>query len=328
MPTTFERLATTLLAATLLAVATVAAGCGANGITCSSAADCVNPNGGSGVCEPTGFCSYEDASCPSGRRYGPLAGKGLASACVYGDGDGGLPADDMGLPPTGPAPSTICGSGTARTACSGQYLFCDSFEKEKTTNLSSWSDRVVDGSGAKLETCDAVVCRGALSLKAAAGTSADAHAFVVKQMSVPSTVYLRTAVYVEPGSMPWVNLIGLQSSSPSAEIALRFTDKPGKMTIARDFGSSTQESAPFDGITPGRWSCVEMRVDTSNRSGRVTVSIDGKRVADLESLATIGNGASHYDQVLLGIDQTEKQPSPTTWYFDELAISTAPIGCD
>lgn len=42
-----------------------------------------------GVCEPTGFCSFPDTSCPSGQRYGEFAGEGLGEACVpAGDASG------------------------------------------------------------------------------------------------------------------------------------------------------------------------------------------------------------------------------------------------
>jgi hypothetical protein len=46
---------------------------------CTSASQCKS---GAGTCEPTGFCSFDDATCPSGRRYGEHAGRDLASQCV------------------------------------------------------------------------------------------------------------------------------------------------------------------------------------------------------------------------------------------------------
>jgi hypothetical protein len=45
---------------------------------CSDNTEC----GGQGVCEASGFCSFEDASCESGRRYGTFAGDGLGGTCV------------------------------------------------------------------------------------------------------------------------------------------------------------------------------------------------------------------------------------------------------
>lgn len=54
-----------------------------------------------GQCEDTGYCSFEDADCASGRRYGEFVGGGLADLCVMGelaeesgDGDGDESAGD------------------------------------------------------------------------------------------------------------------------------------------------------------------------------------------------------------------------------------------
>jgi hypothetical protein len=38
-----------------------------------------------GFCEGTGYCSFEDPACDSGRRYGELAGEGLGGVCVEVD---------------------------------------------------------------------------------------------------------------------------------------------------------------------------------------------------------------------------------------------------
>lgn len=38
-----------------------------------------------GVCQANGYCSFADASCPSGQRYGEHASKGLAETCVSED---------------------------------------------------------------------------------------------------------------------------------------------------------------------------------------------------------------------------------------------------
>jgi alpha-tubulin suppressor-like RCC1 family protein len=48
------------------------------GFVCETDQQC----GGDGVCESTGFCSFDDDQCPSGRRYGEHAASGLASQCV------------------------------------------------------------------------------------------------------------------------------------------------------------------------------------------------------------------------------------------------------
>lgn len=55
--------------------------------------------GVSGVCEPEGWCSFPDAECPDGRRFGDHSGDGLGGACV--------PArDDTGTGSTGSSTTT------------------------------------------------------------------------------------------------------------------------------------------------------------------------------------------------------------------------------
>jgi len=48
---------------------------------CADSPACVR-SGVSGTCEGNHWCSFPDAACASGRRYGEFAGDGLASACV------------------------------------------------------------------------------------------------------------------------------------------------------------------------------------------------------------------------------------------------------
>jgi alpha-tubulin suppressor-like RCC1 family protein len=55
---------------------------------CTDSSQCIAADGQSGICESTGFCSFSDDTCESGRRYGKAAGDGLASQCVEG-GDTG-----------------------------------------------------------------------------------------------------------------------------------------------------------------------------------------------------------------------------------------------
>jgi len=57
---------------------------------CTDSTSCTL-NGMIGTCEPQGFCSFADPTCPSGRRFGELAGS-LSKQCVGGGegSDGGL----------------------------------------------------------------------------------------------------------------------------------------------------------------------------------------------------------------------------------------------
>lgn len=70
---------------------------------CDSDTACNGP-GGTGRCEPSGYCSFADESCPSRARYSPWAGDGLAGACVDLDGGSSSGSTDD---------STTSGTGTA-----------------------------------------------------------------------------------------------------------------------------------------------------------------------------------------------------------------------
>jgi hypothetical protein len=64
---------------------------------CATSSQCTR-SGAQGVCEPSGACSFPDASCASGRRYGQYGPDGLASACVDAADSGTL---DLSLPDAG-----------------------------------------------------------------------------------------------------------------------------------------------------------------------------------------------------------------------------------
>ena len=78
-----KRLALLLLAATgcLKAVA----------YHCADDFGCIN-NGLQGTCQAQGFCSFPDSNCPTGQRFGDLAGS-LSNQCVGGLVDSGIPID-------------------------------------------------------------------------------------------------------------------------------------------------------------------------------------------------------------------------------------------
>lgn|GEM_PF-2444975 len=65
---------------------------------CSDSASCADD----GTCEPTGFCSFPDDGCASGRRYGEHSGT-LSQQCVpleMGSSSGGGGSSTTGIPPT------------------------------------------------------------------------------------------------------------------------------------------------------------------------------------------------------------------------------------
>ena len=79
------------------------AGCfQAGAYDCGGGGKCVNTAGIEGVCEPTGFCSFAEPGCASGRRYGEFAGMGLSGECV--------PSAAPDAPPAPPGDAAVDGS--------------------------------------------------------------------------------------------------------------------------------------------------------------------------------------------------------------------------
>jgi alpha-tubulin suppressor-like RCC1 family protein len=73
----------------LLATAVLISGCLEGRYVCRSSSEC-EIGDVTGVCEPTGFCSFSDPTCPpSDRRYGELADASHRGRCVDLDGGDG-----------------------------------------------------------------------------------------------------------------------------------------------------------------------------------------------------------------------------------------------
>ena len=67
--------------ALVVAAAAVLAGCKSFAYQCASSTECTQAGGEVGTCESTGYCSFTDPACQSGRRYGEYAG-GYSNECV------------------------------------------------------------------------------------------------------------------------------------------------------------------------------------------------------------------------------------------------------
>jgi hypothetical protein len=76
-----------------------AAGCARETFFCDTPEDCTSADGG-GMCEETGYCSFPDTECETGRRYGELAPSGLAGTCVPQSGGTGTTTSTSDEPGT------------------------------------------------------------------------------------------------------------------------------------------------------------------------------------------------------------------------------------
>jgi hypothetical protein len=74
-----------------------------------------------GTCEANGFCSFSDASCASGRRYGSFAGNGLGEVCVGEEPDAG-PSVDGTI-----ADAMVTPDGGSTAGCGSTDLLVDDF---------------------------------------------------------------------------------------------------------------------------------------------------------------------------------------------------------
>lgn len=117
------------------AVLALAIACARPGaFVCEDASDC-NDGSFTGMCQPNGYCSFGDASCDSGQRYGDHAPDDLAGTCV-------LPGDVT----TGDATTT--GIGTTVSTLDGATL-----EEESTsTSTTGALDGPLDDEGTTTST--------------------------------------------------------------------------------------------------------------------------------------------------------------------------------
>lgn len=82
----------------------IVVGCSNPGyFVCTDDNECTEAEGGR--CEPSGACSFPDASCPTGRRYGEAGNPNIAGQCV--------PPEDIG--DTDPTLGSASGSGSDST---------------------------------------------------------------------------------------------------------------------------------------------------------------------------------------------------------------------
>ncbi|HWB79240.1 MAG TPA: hypothetical protein VG755_29970 [Nannocystaceae bacterium] len=112
---------------------TVACG-GAGVFACTDASEC----GVSGTCEANGYCSFPDAACASGSRYGAHAPSGIADVCVEPLGESSSGA--MGESTTGTTSTasltiaTLEGDGPTSAAESSSSSSTSTTTSSDTTN--------------------------------------------------------------------------------------------------------------------------------------------------------------------------------------------------
>jgi hypothetical protein len=110
----------------------------ASTFVCADASDCADGSF-SGTCQANGYCSFDDDVCPSGQRYGDLAGDDLAGECVELEGT------------TGTSPTTSGGDSVTLATLEGasleqSSLDTGSLDDTTTTSVASTGSAVDDTS--------------------------------------------------------------------------------------------------------------------------------------------------------------------------------------
>ncbi len=78
---------------------------GGGSFVCEQSSQC-SQGSVAGMCQPNGFCSFDDSSCASGQRYGDLSGS-VANSCV----GGGQGSDSGGSDAIVPIDASVCFDG-------------------------------------------------------------------------------------------------------------------------------------------------------------------------------------------------------------------------
>lgn len=120
--------------------------CVAQDFNCQDAEDC----GRDGQCEPSGYCSFPDTACPSGQRYGDLAGAGLAGECVNPIAQTESSTTTSETSATSPVTSTTTSTSPptgSTTAVADGSSSATGESTDTTTGPASTTSSTTDGSG-------------------------------------------------------------------------------------------------------------------------------------------------------------------------------------
>jgi hypothetical protein len=170
----------------VLAVAPLAGCLKSAAFSCSVETDCTR-GGEIGTCEPTGFCSFADASCPSGRRYGELSGA-LANVCV-------------GMEPTPDAPDDQVDAAIDAPDAPPAAPFCDAAGEPTLVGCWEFEGNSNDASGDNNNGTNTNVVFVAGQVGMAAQLAANSHIQLADSVSLqPPAITIEG--WIRPTSLP------------------------------------------------------------------------------------------------------------------------------
>jgi hypothetical protein len=195
-------------------------------------------------------------------------------------------------------------------------VYCDDFED---AHLPGW---LVGQSHGKLTIDQQHVYHGQSALHAHEDQATNgASAFLLRGIAYPSPdIYVRVFLYAEAALSTATAVRVQQSKGQQQSVDLQVS--PTNFLV-RDGKTGTTEPSTVT-VPTGRWVCLEWRLHVAV-DGYASVAVDGSG----GWTSTMGDFTvtPAFDWLVVGL-QAEGASSASDLWLDELAVSSAPIGCD
>ncbi|MCU1279894.1 MAG: hypothetical protein JWM53_3440, partial [bacterium] len=153
---------------------------------------------------------------------------------------------------------------------------------------------------------------------------ANQQAFVYKQLATrPNPMYTRSFIYVPSATAGAYSfeLLDFSTASSSSYSQVAYDPQQHAFLFHGNFVSPVTMPAliPLD-----RWFCLETMMHFDPTAGEVKVSLDGVTIGDIKNTQTEPAGVTldNFSAALSGAVNTADV------YFDEIAVSASPIGCN
>ncbi|MEM6294553.1 MAG: hypothetical protein AAGA54_24985 [Myxococcota bacterium] len=298
-----------------------------------------------GPAQSIGAVEQTDGNAGSGG--GAATGPSTTSASTGGSPEGSSGGDDSCIPAcvgTDPCQQARCRDGQCilifrdercelgqfctPEGCIGEPLQCG--ESEDILLCESFEDGYApQWDAGALERIDTMANSGTFSARIALEPDArDQMRFVVDPPLADGILALRAFVRLPSAEAieQWSILFEITGSSDAGTVrsSLDLRNDAGLLFVT--FLSENANLFGLDLLTPGAWSCVELRIDLSDTDGAVELRVDdvsvltngpGIDTVPNDGVARIGVG---------GISSAEHR-GPTEYAIDDVVIARAPIGC-
>ena len=207
-------------------------------------------------------------------------------------------------------------TGDANPACGhAGELFCDDFE---SADLSRWSEAPTGA--LELETTMSHRGRGALVVT----TDGSQLAYIGTRIAPQTTGSLHARAWFFVPSTVALNKIDIYNVNGSSDGVVFLVD----MNELRAYSSPGGGAVVVSGMQAPRdqWFCIEYHIDISRTSGAVKLDLNGTTIgtqsAGIDTLPSDG-----YVSLTIGMTSVIAPQSPVTFYIDDVAAGTQPLGC-